>query len=190
MASRERPGVVMALGILNTVFGVLWLLLFICSGAGFAFLAAVMDQAAKQGQPAPNFLRMFELIQQEVPSYYAVVAISLLTNIVLIFVLLISGIGLLRMRPWARRACIIYAVVNIVSMLGYTAYSVATVEGQQRGIMKWQEELQKQMEAKRPPGAPAMPPPEQPGAGVSIATSVIYFLLFTAYSFVLLLFMM
>src|SRR5215475_5921906 len=114
MASRERPGVVTALGILNTVFGVIWLILFICSGAGFAFFAAVMDQAAKQGQPAPNFMRMFELINQEVPGYYAVVAISLVTNIVLTVVLLISGVGLLRMRPWARPACIIYALVNIV----------------------------------------------------------------------------
>jgi hypothetical protein len=190
MASSNRPGVVTALGVLNIVFGVLWLLLFICAGAGFAFFSAMMNQAAKQGQPAPNILRMYELINQEVPSYYTVVAISSVTNIVLTFVLLISGVGLLRMRPWARQACIIYAVVNILAMLGYTAYSVATVEGQQRGTMKWQEELRQQLAAQQRPGAPPVPPPTQPNTAVTIATSLIGLLFLVVYSVILLSFML
>lgn len=97
----QRPASVTVFGILNILFGILGV---------FGTLATLLAQAALNtdtGQRNPLWSNQ--------PVMEAWMHISLVLGSIFTVVLIIAGIGLLRLRPWGRRCSIIYAAYAILS---------------------------------------------------------------------------
>lgn len=97
----QRPTVVTVFGILNIVFAAFGL---------FGALASVMLFAAA-GTNSNN--PVVQIIQNN-PGYATWLKFSIVMGVVVCAVLLAAGIGLLKLKPWARTISIIYAIYAIV----------------------------------------------------------------------------
>lgn len=100
---KSRPLIVAIFGTLNFVFGILALL-----GTCFSVLVFLIPQ---------NFVvltpRMEEIVNAR--PYFYFISIWITLGALATFVLLASGVGLLRMRPWGRSYSIGYSVYTILS---------------------------------------------------------------------------
>jgi hypothetical protein len=113
------------MGILNIVFGSIFLLCYVCSGLSLVTNAGAgggggfgggMDQAA-----------MWNFMTNEVPGYVAFSAGNVLLNLLASILLLTSGIGLLNMRSWARVGSIVYSILTILMQIAALVYQLAFV---------------------------------------------------------------
>jgi hypothetical protein len=121
---QTRPASVTVIAILNLVFGSLWLL---CGLGSLGMQASGMqDMLTKLGSVGPSNnpqVANQQDIQKQVmefsrkmnssPEEYA----THLQYIVLSILLIISGIGLLKMAPWGRVLSLVYATLSILSNL-------------------------------------------------------------------------
>jgi hypothetical protein len=114
---RERPPAVLVMGILNLVFGGLGLLNSCCGGVSIlAMLFWPLPEPVPGAPPQTQGLAIFKPIRDgllEIP-YFKVFSIggqffALLTATMLV----IAGIGLLRMRKWGRTLSLVYAFAVI-----------------------------------------------------------------------------
>ena len=103
MPSMKRPTAVSVFAILNIVFGALGIL---CTPLSVVFLFLPI----RTGSP---ILRMMN----EQPVFRAWMIVEAALGIVAAIVLLVAGIGLLRLRPWARIVSIGYGVYAILNGL-------------------------------------------------------------------------
>jgi hypothetical protein len=100
------------MGILNIVFGSIFLLCFLCDGGQFTINAAgARRPRAVFRDPAAEVLLA---LQAEVPGYTAYQVSRILLNLGLAILLLTAGIGLLNMQRWARVGSIVYAITTIL----------------------------------------------------------------------------
>ncbi|HEV2950375.1 MAG TPA: hypothetical protein VGX70_23545 [Gemmataceae bacterium] len=139
----ERPVVVLVFAILNIIFGGLGTLGMCCVGIMVVFLGAIFSSA-----PASANIPQ---LPTDVVVYFVIVIVS---HLILSLLLLVSGIGLLNMRAWARRGSIAYGVATIaISMINAPVY-VAFVAPQ---MEKWQHAVQEeaQRQQQRQGGRPA-----------------------------------
>jgi hypothetical protein len=123
---RERPTAVLVLAILNFVFGGLGIAALCCGAMAAGLLAAVFNLAPtpRPGQPAPpNLMEMF----QSIPGYIPFLIVSLILGLLVSILLIISGVGLLRMQNWARVVCLVYAIYTLLSTIGGTVYTLTVV---------------------------------------------------------------
>jgi hypothetical protein len=121
---RERPASVLVLAILQIVFGSLCFMLTTCGGVvQFAGGNKMFKPPPGQGAPKDDPEEKLEkLMEQKVPAYKAVQVAQLGLGILLSVALLVSGIGLLKLRPWARTLALVYAVVSILETIGSIIY--------------------------------------------------------------------
>jgi beta-lactamase regulating signal transducer with metallopeptidase domain len=68
--------------------------------------------------------------------------------------LIIAGIGLLRLRPWARWLCIGYSIVTILSTVANTVYAILVVNP---AVSQSLAEFPEKMSGPKGAGAPPMP---------------------------------
>jgi hypothetical protein len=113
----NRPTSVTVLGIVNIAFAVLGLL-------SHALMFALFSPYSQSGLDLEGDL---DALGEWTP---VTQLLGFFSNIVL----LASGVGLLRMRPWGRYLAIIYAGYAIIAALGWTVYSVAMFESQTQGM--------------------------------------------------------
>jgi hypothetical protein len=121
MRKPERPSSVLVVAILQIGFGSLVLLSNLCAGAIQLGGGAKMFAPPAGAQAAPDVDGM---IRARVPYYDAWQAGGVALGVVAGTVMLVSGIGLLRMRPWARKVTIGYACYNIVSTIANFVFAV------------------------------------------------------------------
>ena len=101
----ERPVSVTVFGILNIVFAVLKILGILAS--------LVVLAVSVPGRPAnPAFPAMFDN-----PAYLAWMKISIPWSLLVSAILLAAGIGLLYLKPWARRLSLGYGIYAIVACI-------------------------------------------------------------------------
>jgi hypothetical protein len=112
-----RPTVVTVLGVLNIVFGGLGLL---TSLVNLILPNTPLYRQLGKGNMAIDFMNRSEAFQ----SYMQVASIL---GVVGSVVLIVAGIGLLKMRPWSRPLSIAYAVFAIVSGIVGTVVTYQTV---------------------------------------------------------------
>lgn len=94
-----RPTSALVFGILNIVFGAF-------SVCGIFGLVAMLAGIVKQPPISADLV--------EAPIYKAWIVLSLLISIVMTPLLIISGIGLIRLQEWARKLSLFYAIFNII----------------------------------------------------------------------------
>ena len=97
----QRPTSVTVFGVLNIVF----------AGLGFFSVIASAMLFTLSGANSSN--PVVQLIQDN-PSYATWIKISVVLGILVSIALLAAGIGLLKLKPWARILSIIYAIYVIV----------------------------------------------------------------------------
>jgi hypothetical protein len=101
----QRPASVTTFGVLNIIFAVLGLFCLVGTAALFVSPNAGLNPVAR--------------VIRENAAYAAWMKVSLLLGVAASFVLLAAGIGLLRLKPWARKLSIGYAIYGIIfSVLG------------------------------------------------------------------------
>src|SRR5437016_3312150 len=122
----ERPVVVLVFAILNLVFGGLGILGFLCGGIVLAFVFAAFS-SAPPGTAIPHF-----------PSgLVTLFAVLFIYGFIMAVVLILSGIGLLNMRRWARNAAIAYSIITIVYSIVATVINISYVGPT---MQKWQSD--------------------------------------------------
>ena len=87
---------------------------FQLAGGNAAFMPTGSPQAAQQQQMQKD---MEDLMGRKIPHYKSWQYFGLSLGLLSGTVMLASGIGLLKMRPWARRLTIIYACYNILNTI-------------------------------------------------------------------------
>jgi hypothetical protein len=114
MSRPRQPGGIVALGVINIVLGSLALLLGLCSG---------VLMIATEGDPAVVAQQQF--LRDNLPAYdlmqWGELAIMLFQAVAL----LVTGIGLLNVRNWARVAAIWCAVFSLIWIVIDAAYYFA-----------------------------------------------------------------
>lgn len=171
----KRPTVLTVFGVLNIIFGSLGLLCNLCMGGFIALFAVILNQPAQDREVAKLQEMMRPLV--DAPGFAAFITASMVVGIILAAVLLFSGIGLLKVQPWARTASIFWAVTSIIIQIGSLAYTIAVVNP---AMENWLRQVAAQ--AKQ-----GIPPPQNPAA--SAAQSVVGAVIGMTYAVVLLIFM-
>jgi hypothetical protein len=132
------------MAILSFVYGGLTILGVGCGGAVYFVFLILPEPAPGQPNPFPNAMKF---LAQEVPSYTAYMTVSVVLGVLMATLLILAGIGLLRLRPWARWACIIYAVVQLLVQVVGLYYTIHYVNP---AMVKWSQDLARKL----PPGTP------------------------------------
>jgi hypothetical protein len=122
---RAVPTIVMVVAILQIFFGATGLLRHLCSGGmQLAGGARAFTPAGPQGVPQVD---TEAVLKARVPHYELLVYGGLVLGLVSGTVCLVSGLGLLRLRPWARWLAIGYACYFIISDLAGFIYAVTMI---------------------------------------------------------------
>jgi hypothetical protein len=128
---RPRPALVTVVAVLHFVFGGLGLLcqttngILQVSGAGEKFSTMFQPPSNVQDPQMKKQMEMQEKMQKaikDVPGAQAKLWADLMQDTVLSVCLIVAGIGLLQMRPWARTLSLLYAVVSILYKIGSIVY--------------------------------------------------------------------
>jgi uncharacterized membrane protein len=135
---RTRLASVTVLAVLNFVFGGLGL---VGGLTGFIFMMIGLDkmfmnmgsmnpgnnpQVAKQLEQQQEFQKdMLEIVEKTNPRWYQVASTS--QNIVLSIMMILGGIGLLKVQSWGRNLCLTYATLSILCHIGVLIYAFLVV---------------------------------------------------------------
>jgi hypothetical protein len=128
---QERPLSITAIAILQFVFGGLALLCGIGEGAGLLVGGGGQKWFASSGGPGADQDKVDKLADdlekaiESGPAYQAVQVGSLVIYLALSVAMIISGIGLLQLRPWGRLLSIGYALADIALTAFRLVYAVA-----------------------------------------------------------------
>jgi hypothetical protein len=110
------------MGILNIIWGSIWVLIGLCAGAQpFIFYNFPLPQPG--GGKTYPYRGLYDLLKREVPAYVAVETAHVVLLLVLAVLLIIAGVGLLRMKNWSRSTSIFYGVVTVLSVIAYSIFS-------------------------------------------------------------------
>jgi hypothetical protein len=118
----KRPSSVTVIGILSIVFASLSLLGSLCNG-----ISLIMQASGKTFAGGGSELELHRMMVAEIPGYVPFEFGSWILSLILGTLLLVSGIGLLNMRPWARTLSLLYAPIKIVFEIGALIYTVVLV---------------------------------------------------------------
>jgi hypothetical protein len=114
MKRPERPGAVLVVAILQICFGSLGLCGSLCGGGAQLAGGAKVFTPPAGAQAQPDVEGM---MRARVPYYTAMEYGGAVLGLIAGTVMLVSAIGLLKLRPWARYLTIGYACYNIVSSI-------------------------------------------------------------------------
>ena len=111
-----RPPAVLVMAILNIVFGSLGVACSLISGAAVLLLYHV---PARQG----DYVRgLYDHLEKVIPGYTVITISRLFILLALAVLLVVAGVGLLRIKRWARWSSIAYGVSTVVTQLADLAY--------------------------------------------------------------------
>jgi hypothetical protein len=120
-----RPASITVIAVLHFVFGGLGIVCVICSGISVA--ASGQSWMAPSGPNAADMQRLQDDMQKALesgPAFHAVQIGTIVVDLAVSLIMIVSGIGLLQLRPWGRRLSIIYAILSIGLKIFEAAYSL------------------------------------------------------------------
>ena len=124
---RQIPVVVTVIAVLHFVFGGLGLVGDLCAGGmllaggGNMFAGFGGGQTPQQQQ----FQDEMQKATESGPAYKVVQYGQIVLDLVVSLTMIISGIGLLQLRPWGRHLSIVYALLSIALKLFGVVYTLA-----------------------------------------------------------------
>jgi len=123
---QQRPAGIQVIAILLLLFGSLGALGGVCGlGLQLAGGAKIFVVTPAPGAPAPPDTE--GMMRARIPYYDAMQYGGAALGAIVGGVMIASGIGLLKMRPWARVLAIIYACYNVVATIGSFVFNIAVV---------------------------------------------------------------
>ncbi len=131
------------MAILNFLFGGIGIVGTLCGGAMYFIFINLPD--TQPGQP--EFPNAMKFLSKEIPGYTAYMTASMVVGFALATALVLAGIGLLGMRPWARATCIVYAVMTIIVQLVGFYYTMTYISP---AMERWSQQIVRNL----PPGMP------------------------------------
>jgi hypothetical protein len=134
----ERPTSVLVIAILNMVLGGLGSLLILCGLASMAINPYVQQMAAKGNSGMP-------MQPQPPPELVAFQAVGMVVSLILTGGALATGIGLLKMRPWARRWAIALSVLAIALVVAGPILNATVLAEPNRRYTESMEEWSRQL---------------------------------------------
>jgi hypothetical protein len=111
------------MAILNFIFGGMGLAGALCLGASLVFVYALKGSVP----PGPGGVNPFEQIAgswDAIPGGIPYLIVSTVLNVLICIALIVAGMGLLKMRPWARWLCIGYSIVSILMTAAATVFAL------------------------------------------------------------------
>jgi len=179
--AKKRPAAVTVMGILNIIFGSLGLLAILCLGTCFGVVGAVDVERDMPGGINPLKLMWS---YPEIKNYFIVSGvIGLITGTIL----LVSGIGLLRMRNWARIASIGYAVFTILFQLASFYYSIAHLNP---AMERWEKDYNERVREWAQQRGGGVPPQQPSNPMLNMAGGIVGTIIGMGYAVVLLIVML
>lgn len=138
MMHRQPTTAILIIAILHLVGGGIDLVGTLCGFGSLILtnsLGSVMPAPpslpARPGQPPPpmppNAFDIMKQLNDAIPGYRAFTIVSLALNFLIDMLLISSGIGLLKMQPWARWLSLVYASISILFHLGTFVYQLIWV---------------------------------------------------------------
>jgi hypothetical protein len=154
MNTLPRPTSITVMGILNLVFGGMSLIGLVCIGSlvivGLYFISIA---PVAPGEDDPK--EMLKTMDAAAPSFkYYGLALTVATLVESVL-LVTSGWGLLRMRPWGRTLALTYAFVCILGGVGGLVYTFAHLNPT---IKQWEEAKMAAAKEAAKDGAEVQPP--------------------------------
>src|SRR5262245_43670035 len=130
---RERPLSIMPIAILHFVFGGMGILCGICSGIQLAGAGGGQNWMAPTptGPQAAEMKQMQDEMQEAMESAAGSKAVQVGTFVVdlaVSIIMIVSGIGLLQLRPWGRLLSIVYAILSISLKIFEAVYAFAVTK--------------------------------------------------------------
>jgi hypothetical protein len=151
MKMNERPTGVTVIAILCFVFSGFGLLALLCGAGSLVFLRSIapnLPPAPGGGKnPMEGMIEMYDTI----PGFWAWVTYSLVSGPIMAIILLIAGLGLMKMRPWSRWLCLGYCIYAILMAMVTLYYQLVFINP---AMLAYQEEMSQQT------GAPNFGSPE------------------------------
>jgi hypothetical protein len=135
MTRQNRPTAVLVVAIINMVIGGLLLFNTCCGVVGLGLMATLLKNLPlPPGQPNPYEGMMG--IYDRVPGLFAYTIYQFLAQFVVGVALIAAGIGLLKVRPWARRICALVSVYTFLAVIAHVAYQIAVVQPATKEFME------------------------------------------------------
>src|SRR6516162_6539589 len=129
---RERPLSIMPIAILHFVFGGMGILCGICSGIQLAGGGGQNWMTpTPTGPQAAEMKQMQDEMQQAMESAggsHAVQIGTVIIDLAISIIMIVSSIGLLQLRPWGRLLSIVYAILSISLKIFEVVYAFAVTK--------------------------------------------------------------
>jgi hypothetical protein len=181
--AQKRPAAVTAMGVLNLVFGGMNLL-GLCVGGGVLLLLVILfvNLPAPPGQPSlrEQLGGLFQDFDREAPAAKYLIIASVVFTTVMAAVLIVAGVGLLRMRHWGRTLSLVYAAAMLIYGPASAAYFSLDV------APRWQRLQQKFVEQQAARKPTAAPPPAMVGPELNAVQAVMGAVMHSLYPIALL----
>jgi hypothetical protein len=146
--ARYRPTIVFVMAILNMVFGTLGFLTACCAGGSTLFLQFTPFPPAPWNPKEGMYKSMIDVLDQEAPNHLIVQVGSYGLSMFLAALLIVAGIGLLKMHGWARVLTIVSSAAGIVVLIGVFIYGIIALNpAMHKAQAAFMETMQKNMAA-------------------------------------------
>jgi hypothetical protein len=127
---RPRPLSIDIVAIFNFTFGTLAILGSLCGGGSIVFNILLAKSGILPpmpgGQPNPAVAQA-DLYANKIPGFIPVTTVSLTLGLIMGSLLIYAGIGMYKLRPSARRLCVIWSVYSLISVTFGTIYNLLVV---------------------------------------------------------------
>ena len=178
----ERPASVLVIGILNIIFGAWGLIAYIMTGVSIAMMVAMNNTPPSVFNPTAG---MLDYLEKEVPGFMAILIGSSIGATVLMILLVLSGVGLVRMRGWGRGLAIGVAAFHVLWQIAGAAVAILVTNP---AMAKWSKHSLEEMQKQNPTLAPqlSMQMELQSNSGLNNISPIVLALVTVCYATVIL----
>jgi hypothetical protein len=145
---RHRPTAVLVMAILNFIWGGLGIICLSCGAAMLLMMNSLFKSIPPPPGGGPNPATAFTGLFDSIPGYIPYMVATTIIGVCMAILLIVAGIGLINMQPWARWACLIYSTYHILAALFTLFYTITVVNPAMR---KWQADFMRQAGVVGPP---------------------------------------
>jgi hypothetical protein len=149
--ARNRPTVVFVMAVLNIVFGTLGFFFACCGGGSMLFLQYTPIPAP--WNPKESLYKpMTDVLDAEAPNHLAIQLGVSGTEMLLVALLIVGGIGLIGMRRWGRALVIIASAAGMIVLTGSFIWSIIVLNpAMHHANAAFMESMQKNMAGQNAP---------------------------------------